>query len=455
MAEICPFSSGRFGYAVAGFGPAGCGFLLHAIKTKSIERLVNDGLVIIDREAKPGPGKISRYQLTGNSLSRAFLDCVDDPDLAWLFEDLCKSDPSVKQLQALEFEAPPLDIVGDFLTMMAKRTLDHLKEKYGIPVLLETEIDQLQRQPSGSFTLSLRHRQTGQTSTMSAENVICALGGRQSRQVVENTEIAPKLPLSEFSDHLMVSDDFLMMSDEAVRAAIPLKDGGDVVVVGGSHSAISTIDRLTEALAPVGLKSLTMAHASPLRLYYASAEEARADNYPFLDPDDICPMSGRVNRFGGLRYRSLDVAKSILKTGRMPEHDVAINWLQLRSSSAAMIRQTLDKAPTVIAAMGYQANLPSLVDDRNVEIPLCNLPRGVEVDETGQVNTVNQGPMPGLFAIGIGSTLLRRSDEIGGEASFRGVADGVWLYHNHGGGVILNALDNRPVSRKQIFAHAK
>lgn len=453
MAEICPISSGKFGYAVAGVGPAGCGFLLHAIKANAIEQLVEGGLVVIDRDSRPGAGKVGDYQLTGNSLSRAFLDCFDDPDLAWLFDETCQNDPSVRQLRAMEFEAPPLDVVGDFLRLLARRTLDHLKSRYGIPILLETEIARIQHQESGDYILHLRNRDTGQASRIVARNVVCALGGRQGRPVVEETEIVPGLKLGAATRNLMVSDDFLTWPDDAVRAAIPIdKNAADIVIVGGSHSAISTIDRVTQALAPVGLKSVTMLHTSPLRLYYASPEEALAEDYPFLDPEDICPMSGRVNRFGGLRYRSLDVAKSILKTGRMPEHDVAVNWLRLRSSAPLMIKDALAEAPAVIACMGYQANLPPVVDEEGNDITLCNWPRGVEVDDEGRIETVCQGPMPGMFAIGIGSTLLRRSDAIGGEPSFRGVADGVWLYHNHGGGVILSALDHSFSSQEALYA---
>lgn len=456
MADLCPFPPQKFGYAVAGFGPAGCGFLLHAIKTNTIERLVDNGLIIIDREATPGAGKVGRYQLTGNSLSRAFLDCIDDPDVAWLFDELNAKSQSIKQLREMEFEAPPLDVVGDFLIAVANRTLDYLVDRYGVPFLFETEINRIERGDSGSYTLHLSSRRDDHAFAISASNVVCALGGRQAKKTVEKAELAPGITLGDTTKHLMVSDEFLVMNDEAVRAAIPMSENssGDVVVVGGSHSAISTVDRLCQALAPVGLKRLTMLHGSPLRLYYASADEAREDNYPFLDPEDICPMSGRVNRFGGLRYRSLDVAKSILKTGRMPEYDVEINWLPLKSANPDTITRTLNDAPAVIACMGYQANLPPIVNSKNTDIPICNWPRGVEVDETGRVMTVFQGPMQGLFAIGIGSTLLRRSDAIGGEPSFRGSADGVWLYHNHGGGVVLNALSSHePNQTDQSLVH--
>ena len=454
MADLCPFPSQEFGFAVTGFGPAGCGFLLHAIKTSSIERLVDDGLIVIDRAARPGAGKIGDYQLTGNSLSRAFLDCIDDPEIAWLFEDLNTIQPSIRQLRDLEFEAPPLDIVGEFLTAVARRTMDHLVERYGVPFLLETDIERIERSDLGRYTLHLRSLSTDHVFSVGAGSVVCALGGRQSKKVVGKTEIIPGITLDDATSHLMVSDEFLMLSDDAIRAAIPIEGeaSGDVVVVGGSHSAISTVDRLCQALAPAGLKRLTMLHGSPLRLYYASADEAHQDSYPFLDPEDICPMSGRVNRFGGLRYRSLDVAKSILKIGRTPDHDVDIHWLPLKSTSPKVISRTLREAPAVIACMGYQANLPPIVNSNNIAIPLCNWPRGVEVDELGQVMTVFQGPMHGMFAIGIGSTLLRRSDAIGGEPSFRGSADGVWLYHNHGGGVILNALKSHQSARHQQSA---
>lgn len=452
MADLCPFPSQKIGYVLAGCGPAGCGFLVHAIKSKTIERLVDNGLVIIDRSAKPGSGKVGDYQLTGNSLSRAFLDCIDDPALGWLFDDLSETEPSINQLRELEFDAPPLDIVGDFLTAMAKRTIDYLVSEYGVPVLLETEINQIQRFRTDDYLLNLRNQRTGQAFSISARNVICALGGRQSMSVVKETEIAAGITLGRATDNLITSDQFLMMSDEAIRDAIPINSdsSADVVIVGGSHSAISTADRLCQALAPVGMKRLTMLHGSPLRLYYASPEEARADNYPFDDPDDICAMSGRVNRFGGLRYRSLDVAKSILKTGRMPELDVEIHWMQLKSTEPGIIAQALREAPAVITAMGYQANLPPVIDAQGSEIPICNWPRGVDVDDCGSVKAVSLGSMQGLYAIGIGSTLLRRSDAIGGEPSFSGVADGVWLYHNHGGGVILDTLiDSESTNKNQ------
>lgn len=437
----------RHGYAICGLGPAGCGFLLHAIKENAISRLVDKGLVLIDRSATPGPGKVGRYRLTGNSLSRAFLDCVDDPKLGGLFQDIATSAPSVAELRAMEQLAPPLDIVGDFLAAVAQRTIAYLSSAYQVPVLLETSVETINRRIDGGFSLNLRRMSDGHQFNIETDNVLCGFGGRQSIEMIEQCEIQPGLRLGDHTDRIIPSDDFLMMSNDAVRRSIPRASGqaNDVLVVGGSHSAMSTIDRLTDALGPIGLRRIVMLHREPLRLYYASVDAARRDGYAFDDPDDVCPMSGRVNRFSGLRYRSFDVARSILETSRTPDQSievVSVHLGNLGREGRAMKEALLDRAAAVITCLGYQANLPRVFDPWEQEIALRNQYGGLEVDDNGCALTVDDQPVSGLYVYGIGTRLLKRSDAIGGEPSFRGSADGVWLYHNHGGSVILDALGN-------------
>ena len=432
----------RYGYAVCGLGPAGCGFLLHAIKENAIESLVEKGLVLIDRAVAPGAGNVGRYHLTGNSLSRAFLDCVDDPKLAWLFRDLLATEPSIAKLRELEFLAPPLHLVGDMLAAIATRTLSHLAEVYEVPVLTRTSVDRIRREADGSFSLKLRNLIDNDQYNLRVDNALCSFGGRQATDVILRCDVQPGLKLGDHANHLVSSDDLLMMSNEAIREAIPVGPGAmsDVVIIGGSHSAMSVIDRLTDSLGPVGLKRIVMLHRDALRLYYPAIGDARRDGYDFDDPGDICPMSGRVNRFGGLRYRSFDVARSIIETGRTPDQSVEVVSLPLRESPAETIRKHLAQSAATVACLGYQANLPKVVDRWNQRIELQNQARGLEIDEAGRALTVDDQPVPGLFVFGIGSRLLKRSDAIGGEPSFKGSADGVWLYHNHGGGVILDAL---------------
>ncbi|MEL6962774.1 MAG: hypothetical protein AAFO01_08470, partial [Pseudomonadota bacterium] len=377
---------------------------------------------------------------TGNSLSRAFLDCFDDPKLTWLFDGLEPSVPSIAELRAIEFEAPPLDVVGDFLTAMAQRTMAYLEKEYDIPILLETAVDTIQHRADGHYTLHLRDVGSGRHHDLDVENVLCSFGGRQGLDVLKDCEVQPGLKLGDHTQRLLSSDDVLMLSNDEIQRAVPITADGEVVVVGGSHSAMSTIDRLTDGLGPVGLRRIIMLHRGPLRLYYASVEEAERDRYVFDRELDICPMSGRVNRFGGLRYRSFDVARSILDTGKTPNQSIEVVSVPLHETQSDAVSRHLNQASAVIACLGYQANLPPVVDHWKREIGLQNTPRGLEIDDDGRALLADGQPLAGLFVYGIGSRLLKRSKAIGGERSFHGSADGVWIYQNHGGGVILNAL---------------
>ena len=435
-----PSEWSRYGYALCGLGPAGCGFLIHAIKEGAIDRLVDDGLVIIDRSAVPGPGKIGRYRLTGNTLSRAFLDCVDDPKLDWLFHDLRVAATPVLQLRSMEYATPPLDVVGDFLTLMTTRTLGYLSQTYNVPVLLETSVETIRRQANGLFGLDLRDLKDGSRQRFQVDNVLCGFGGHQDIDLIRSTGMLPGVVIGDHADDAIASDDFLMMSDEAVREAVPLDEGGEVVVVGGSHGAMSSIDRLTEALRHEGLRRITLLHQDPLRLYYASAGDARRDGYIFDDPADICPKSGRINRFGGLRHRSFDVARSIIATGKTPDQSIDVAALRLGDQDPTAMRGLLTDAAAVIVCLDYQANLPPVVDHWDRQIALQNDATGLETDQDGRALAIDGRPISGLFVYGLGSRLLQRSDAIGGEPSFAGSADSVWRYHHHGAGVVLNAL---------------
>src|SRR5262245_47279472 len=273
-----------YGYAVCGFGPAGCGFLLHAYKTGALAELVRDGLIIIERAPQAGDGKVGMYQLTGNSLSNVFMDCIDDPGFAPLFDELRANHPAVQAMRALGQEVPPLDLVGVFLKAMTERFIAYLTETHGVEVLLQSEVEQIAQLPTGGYALRIHNLAVRRTSEIAAKNVIGAFGGRQPAELITQAGLLPGVTLEQWKSKLITSDCFLMMSDQVIRERIPLNADGDVVIVGGSHSCFSAVDRLTDALGPIGLKRIIVLHRGPIRLFYASAAEAVADDYSFDDP---------------------------------------------------------------------------------------------------------------------------------------------------------------------------
>jgi hypothetical protein len=424
----------NYQYAVCGFGPAGSGFLLHAWKTGLLERMAEGGVAVIDRAGTLGAGSIGQYLLTGNSLASAFTDCIDDPGYQPLFDDLRVRDPAVRKMREISGQAPPLDLTAVFLETMVERFVEHLTRQLGVKVLRETDILRVIQLERDGYRIDVRERATGLESSVFTQQIISAFGGRQNADVVAEDPIAPEFTLGPWREKLVMSDAFLRWSDEQIREAIPLEQGGEVFVVGGSHSTMSTVDRLSQALAPRGMRRVTILYRTPFRLYYASPDEALADGYGFDDPNDLCPISGRVNRFGGLRYRSFEVAKSIMKTGRMPELAVEARTVRLthRNFEKHGIVEGLDRAPAIVTCLGYQANTPCLASSRGGMLELDNTPTGLRVDGRGQALLTNGSALPGFYAIGLGSKLLQCSQVIGGEPSFRAQADGVWLYQNHG-----------------------
>lgn len=444
METSFPRSGRSFGLAVCGFGPAGCGVLLHALKAGALTELAQNGLVVIDRAKTPGVGKISSYKLTGNSLAQVFVDCIDDPDFGDLFEPLLRSHPAIARLRAIHQDVPPLDLAGESLAIMAKRFAAHLVEHYGITLLTETEIERIVSRKDDGYDIQARDRQ-GALRQIGADKIVAAFGGCQTVDTASRCTIWPGVTLNRWRRKILVSDEFLMMSDDTVREQILMNADRpfEVVVVGGSHSAFSTADRLAAALEPFGLCRILMLHRAPIRLFYPSVEAADADGYDFVDPDDICPMSGRVNRFGGLRYRSFEVARSVFRNGLVPDSQVSVDLVPMTTLAAKdlpVLLQRLDRAPVIIPALGYQANLPPLIGPDGELVRLQNNPTGLNVDPTGRPLLLSGAPLANFHAFGLGSRLLTTSVDIGGEPSFKGSADGVWLYQNQGAQMLLKGI---------------
>ena len=69
---------------------------------------------------------------------------------------------------------------------------------------------------------------------------------------------------------------------------VTLPDGGVLLAALG--------DRLEDG-------GVTLMHRQPLSVFYNSEAAALADGYTAFGPDDICPVSGFVFRFGGARRK--------------------------------------------------------------------------------------------------------------------------------------------------------
>ena len=83
--------------------------------------------------------------------------------------------------------------------------------------------------------------------------------------------------------------------------------------------------------------------------------------------------------------------------------------------------------------------MPKIFDHRGEKISLKKQNGQLIVNENGQCLLEADGTcIPQLYAFGLGSGLFVNPD-VGVEKSFKGRADGVWLYQNDVGNVVLNS----------------
>lgn len=103
------------------------------------------------------------------------------------------------------------------------------------------------------------------------------------------------------------------------------------------------------------------------------------------------------------------------------------------------VRAMLEQADAVIGATGYQPHAFPLFDIRGERIELRSETGGRLVDEQCRMMRSDGQAVPGAFAIGLAAGFVP-SGPLGGEPSFRGQANGLWLWQNDIGWMIARQV---------------
>ncbi|MDB6144226.1 MAG: Lysine/ornithine N-monooxygenase [Pseudomonas sp.] len=440
------------GCVVGGAGPAGMGLIFNALKTGALPEMTRDGLIIVDASPIPGTGRLADYQITANSVGDVFLDCLRDPALRDVFEPLERSD-AYWRIRNQAFVAPLLSEVGELLAEASKLVLDHIIEHFGVQVWSSTTITEVVS-TDDEYQVWVEHE--GRSQVIRCRCLVLNLGGHQDPKHLLNALADQGLAVSP-SARIESADTLLRMSPEALRAyfAPTLAAGGKLTVVGGSHSAFSMLENLAKALQSAGLEEMTLVHRSQIRLFYESVEQALADGYVFDPVDDVCPVSGRVNRSGGLRYSALAVGKDILDHGRIGTDGVRVHLLQSGKGPAQQlerVRQALLESSVVVQCTGYQPLLPTLKYADDSPITLREVKGGLDSDPSGCPLDANGQRLHGLHLFGLGSG-LGIDPRLGSEPSFDGRIYGVWQFHNDASRAAIDSVSARvkaPVVEKPV-----
>lgn len=430
------------GCVVGGAGLAGMGFLFNALKSGAMPGLAAKGLIVIDASDQPGAGALGDYRITANSVGDVFVDCLRDPALREVFEPLEYS-AAYWRIKAQAQSAPQLSDVGLLMAEAARLVLEHIVQRYGVEVWSGTRLDEVICE-GDEFCLHVDS--VYGKRRVRCQTLVLNLGGRQDPQHLIDDLARQGLALP---DNCIVQsvDRLLRMNAVQLREvfAPALADNGRITIVGGSHSAFSTLENLADALEFAGLQELSLVHRSSIRLFYESAELAHAAGYAFDAQLDVCPVSGRINRSGGLRYRALEIGRQALQSGRVGKTGVRVQMLQTlggRPDEHEQARLVLADSAVIVQCSGYQPVLPRLSDADGNVVSLREAKGGLDSDAGGCPFDQHGRRIKGLHLFGLGAG-LGVDPQLGSEPAFDGRIYGVWQFHHDASRVVLEAVTRR------------
>jgi dTDP-4-amino-4,6-dideoxygalactose transaminase len=429
--KVFLFMSSRISFqlVIVGAGPGGLAPLFAAARYGKLSQLLSGGILILEKASTISAGGLENYAIPSDSPAEAFLDSIEssaEPELRELL-----SHPAAKALADLRGQTAPLRTAAAFLALAAQRLCSIVEQSPRSAVLREHEVLSVRQSTGRLWEIHARDLRTGTEQTYQSRSVHLATGGHQPADRLR-TERVGDAPLSpRFSEKLIQSGElFVWQGAEHLMDRLRDKPQPRITVVGGSTSAGAIAVQLLRQT-PLAFPSggLVLLHRSPLRLFYASADEARADGYFDFEPKDICHISGRVFRLSGFRFEAKDLVRNALGLqGRTP--DPRLKLIALNGDSAPA-EEALQEADLIIAAMGYRPRMCTVLDADGSQIPLHDPVSGdwATVDQRCRVLTQSKEPLPGLTAMGL-AVGPAASHALGGEENYRGQVNSLWLWQN-------------------------
>ena len=421
-----------------GAGPAGLAPLVWAARTGALKLLAEQGLVVVERTAAIGSGSLGEHAIGSDTLADTFLECLSDG--AELRLQALRRHEATNAIAAFTGRAAPLPIVGRFLQVLGN-TMREILTDHGVQILTGHTAVSSRRISDGGWSTRIINKE-GQDRDVVSTNLILATGATQELESLGGKRIGNVPLLPALTGKIMLSGEALSCGGAAMIAArLAHLPAPTVAVVGGSHSAVTCANLLMNLGLPFGENSITLLHRRALPLFYPSGEAANLDCYAEFTQDDVCPLTGRLFRLAGFRLEARTLVRRALGVGDAePEPRLRLHRLAASGEDEEAWR-VMNGSDLVIAALGYR---PRALDVRNthgeqIVLAAHTLPGAPLVDRYCRVLDQQLRPIAGLFGIGLAAGFVPSGD-LGGEPSFVGQANGLWLWQNGIGAMIVRSL---------------
>ena len=429
----------RYGLVIVGGGPAGLAPLVAASRDGRLDDLLARGVVVIEQSSAIGAGRLGRYAINSDSTADTFLSAITghlDPRLGTLLDTKVS-----RILRSKGRETVPLTLAAALMADVGRVLTDAIIETGGQVITFCRALGSTQR-PGGGWSTQVRRLDDGADFIVESDAVVLATGGDQNNERLRADAVAglPLVPHHAskvlWSDHVLRQSGLRELQTRLRRSAAP-----KVAIVGGSTSALATAALLLRSLPDETRAdgSITVLHRRPLRVFYPSVDAALADGYDEFTPEDVCPLSGFVYRLAGFRLESRELLLRLRQiNGRPPEPRCRLHRIRDGVDSEAL--GVIEEADVVVAALGYRPRALPLYDASGHRIAL----RGVIgaaplVDRRCRIVAADGEPVGSVFSIGLASGFVPHG-KLGGEPSFVGQANGLWLWQTAVGALIVDQV---------------
>ena len=401
----------HFESLIVGGGPAALGVLCCILRRVGATRSAPGAapfLLIDDRPERCG--RIGAFRIGSDTQAKKFLTCLDGLPIA------VRQDPDVARhaarLRVLDTQAAPLPLVGAFLASLKQRVIAELCVRGWLAVKRSRahalEHDRILWAVPG---LGVR-----------ARSLVIACGASERRDTALSVLDTYGLQSSR-RDRVATSSEWLARSSDATLPAGVGKAAGSIVILGSSHSAISSAAKALRGPSASRLApgAVTVLHRSAMTATFASATAARAAGYHGFTAGDICPVTQRVHALGGFRLDSRDLLMALRGWGGS-EPEPRVEAVAMASLGAPDLAARLNRADLIITALGYAPDLPRLSVAGDVKA--FRGPR--HVDRRSRLLDASGRALPNAYGIGLamGYDLRGRF----GEWGFSGQANGLVLW---------------------------
>lgn len=423
-----------------GGGPAGIAPLVWAARTGRLPSLARKGLLVVEAGGTLGAGSIGSHAIGSDTLADTFLECLENSQDGRL--SALRDHPSATAVRQYSKGAAPLPVVAAFLETLG-RTLRDSIEAAGGQVLLGHRVSQLRRERTDHWMATLQ-AESGDTLNVTAKKAVLATGATQRLDDLAAIPVAGSPLLPEFADKLLLSGEVLGHSGaDAVRQRLHGVAAPKIAIVGGSHSAVASANRILYGMPDLDLASgaVTILHRRPLRIFYPTPDAALADGYTDFGPSDVCAVTGRLYRLAGFRLDARDLVMRALRVGGRPaEPRLALHRLGTLQAEG-QTRSLLRSADLIVAALGYRPMVVPIAHADGTAWSLAASGPGTAplVNSACEVLDDTRQAIPGLYGIGLAAGFLPQG-AAGGEPSFVGQTNGLWLWQNPIGAMIIEAL---------------